>query len=79
MTPLFPSSDEPIILTQGSADDCYLLASLDCIVNSDPEGLALLKSKFTQTSEQVIVRIKHNNQSDYLTSEKMGGAIYLCL
>ncbi len=73
MTPLFPSSDEPIILTQGSADDCYLLASLDCIVNSDPEGLALLKSKFTQTSEQVIVRIKHNNQSDYLTSEKMGG------
>lgn len=73
MTPLFPSSDEPVVMRQGSVDDCYLLVSLDCIVNSGPEGLELLKSKFTQTSEQVIVRIKRNNQSVYLTSEKMGG------
>ncbi|CEG58514.1 hypothetical protein [Legionella fallonii] len=72
MTPLFPLDGEPLVIIQGSVADCYLLASLDCIFNAGPEGLKLLKSKFMQTSDRVIVKIAHNDQSHYVIPQNMG-------
>ncbi|MCL9683642.1 hypothetical protein [Legionella maioricensis] len=73
MTPLFPNADEPLILKQGEVDDCYLLASLDCIFNGGAEYLQLLKSKFVRTKDGVTLRIKRTDQSAYLKPEKMKG------
>ncbi|HAT8182056.1 TPA: hypothetical protein GDG03_06320 [Legionella pneumophila] len=73
MTPLFPEKTTPLIVKQGPVDDCYLLVALDCIYNSGNEARQLLASKFTQTPLGLTVRIKRNNQSTRLDSQKMRG------
>ncbi|HAZ7573666.1 hypothetical protein OQJ02_12145 [Legionella sp. PATHC032] len=73
MTPLFPEKNTPLTIKQGPVDDCYLLVALDCIFNSGDEARQLLASKFTQTPLGLTVRIKRNNQSTRLDSQKMRG------
>lgn len=63
----------PLTIKQGPVDDCYLLVALDCIFNSGDEARQLLASKFTQTLLGLTVRIKRNNQSTRLDSQKMRG------
>lgn len=73
---LFPTNGEPITIRQGSAGDCYLLTAIDCILNSGSEGLALVKSMFTETAEGVSLRIKRTDifdGSNNLTPEKLKG------
>ncbi|HAU1320161.1 TPA: Dot/Icm secretion system substrate [Legionella pneumophila] len=74
MTPLFPSQG-PITIRQGIGGSCYLLSSLDCILNLGEEGEQLIKSLFTQTEDgKVIVRIKrHEALKDNLQKNKMTG------
>ncbi|HIG0326701.1 TPA: hypothetical protein ACX87D_000565 [Legionella pneumophila] len=73
MTSLFPEKNTPLTIKQGPVDDCYLLVALDCIFNSGDEARQLLASKFTQTPLGLTVRIKRNNQSTRLDSQKMRG------
>ncbi|MFJ1267676.1 hypothetical protein ACD661_03775 [Legionella lytica] len=73
MTPLFPEKGQYILIQQGVVGDCYLLCSLDCILNGRPENQDLIRSKFTQTHEGVYLRIKRTDQSHYLNPEKMQG------
>ncbi|AMP88999.1 hypothetical protein [Legionella pneumophila] len=73
MTPLFPEKNTPLTIKQGPVDDCYLLVALDCIFNSGDEARQLLAAKFTQTPLGLTVRIKRNNQSTRLDSQKMRG------
>lgn len=42
-TPLFPPNDGPITIHQGRGGDCYLLAAVDCLLSTGPEGYAALK------------------------------------
>ncbi|HAT8177937.1 TPA: Dot/Icm secretion system substrate [Legionella pneumophila] len=74
MTPLFPTQG-PITIRQGIGGSCYLLSSLDCILNLGEEGEQLIKSLFTQTEDdKVIVRIKrHEALKDNLQKSKMTG------
>ncbi|HAT1820943.1 TPA: Dot/Icm secretion system substrate [Legionella pneumophila] len=74
MTPLFPTKG-PITIRQGIGGSCYLLSSLDCILNLGEEGEQLIKSLFTQTEDgKVIVRIKrHEALKDNLQKNKMTG------
>ncbi|AMP88294.1 hypothetical protein [Legionella pneumophila] len=74
MTPLFPTKG-PITIRQGIGGSCYLLSSLDCILNLGDEGEQLIKSLFTQTEDgKVIVRIKrHEALKDNLQKNKMTG------
>jgi hypothetical protein len=73
MTPLFPDDHDLITIKQGMAGDCYLLASLDCILNGEKEGRDLVKSMFTQTETGVIVRVKRTAQSNHLKPENLVG------
>ncbi|TIE30313.1 hypothetical protein DIZ73_08030 [Legionella pneumophila] len=73
MAPLFPEKNAPLTIKQGPVDDCYLLVALDCIFNSGDEARQLLASKFTQTPLGLTLRIKRNNQSTRLDSQKMRG------
>ncbi|HBD9268107.1 TPA: Dot/Icm T4SS effector CegC2 [Legionella pneumophila] len=74
MTPLFPTQG-PITIRQGIGGSCYLLSSLDCILNLGADGEQLIKSLFTQTEDgKVIVRIKrHEALKDNLQKNKMTG------
>lgn len=58
MTPLFPEKGQHILIQQGIAGNCYLLCSLDCILNGSSANQDLIRSKFSQTSEGVYLRIK---------------------
>lgn len=73
LTPLFPQSGAPITIKQGKTGDCYFLASLDCVFNSGPEGVAKVKSLFTETEHGVTVRIKRTSISSHLKPEKLRG------
>jgi hypothetical protein len=73
MTPLFPEKGQHILIKQKKAGDCYLLCSLDCILNGGTENRGIAQSKFTQTPEGVILRIKRTDQSKNLNPEKMKG------
>ncbi len=67
MTPLFPNDNEKITIKQGQTGDCYLLAVLDCVLNSGDEGRELIESMFTKNpDESVTLRIPHNDHSRYL-------------
>lgn len=70
-TALFPADGRPITISQGKTGDCYFLASLDCIFNSGPEGLAKIKSLFTETEHGVTVRIKRTAISAHLKADKV--------
>ena len=72
MTPLFPNDKEIIIIKQGRPDDCYLLASLDCIFNLGKEGRDLVKSRFTKNVDgSVTLRIRQTDLSAYLIPSKL--------
>ena len=62
-TPLFPLNNGPISIKQGIFGDCYLLAALDCIVNSSSSGYERIKSLFTEVPGGVFVRLRHNTLS----------------
>ena len=66
MIPLFPEDDQFISIKQGDGGDCYLLASLDCILNGDSKNRKKIQSLFTQTSTGGELRIKSNPQSSKL-------------
>lgn len=68
MTELFTNNSKTII-KQGLVGDCYLLAILDCLINTSPEGLAFIKSLFTETEEHIMVRIKRTPLSRNLTQK----------
>jgi len=65
MTPLF-SHNEITRISQGQSEDCYLLAILDCFMNTSPEGLTQIKSLFTETQAHVVVRLKQSALSHNL-------------
>ncbi|WP_115710019.1 hypothetical protein [Legionella sainthelensi] len=71
LTPLLPANDSPITINQGNTGDCYLLASLDCILKSGPEGRQTLKNLFTETEKGIEVRINYNAQSKFLYLEAL--------
>jgi hypothetical protein len=71
ITALFPDIGTPITIKQGHTGNCYFLASLDCIFNSGPEGLAKIKSLFTETEHGVTVRIKLSDISEHLKVDKL--------
>lgn len=71
-TPLFPNDDTLITIQQGKVGSCYLLASLDCILNTSLDGRRKVKSMFTETEDgSVTVRIKRTSYSKYLKPEKV--------
>ncbi|WP_115704293.1 hypothetical protein [Legionella sainthelensi] len=72
-TPLFPKNDAFVTIRQGKTGDCYLLAALDCILNSGPEGYAAIKSLFKEREDGVEVRIKSTDLTQYLQKEKLHG------
>ncbi|RUR09805.1 hypothetical protein [Legionella sp. km772] len=72
-TALFPEDGMPVTINQGKTGDCYFLASLDCIFNSGPEGLAKIKSLFTETEHGITVRIKRTTISAHLKVDKLHG------
>ena len=57
-----------MIIQQGRSGDCYLLASLDCILSSGSGGIEKIKSLFTQTADGVTVRIPYSDISKNLKS-----------
>lgn len=65
--PLFPNPGTPITIKQGRVGDCYLLAALDCILNT-AEGYRHFKSMFQETDYGVNVRIRRNAHSRHLIS-----------
>lgn len=71
MLTLFPHQNTPIIIQQGGVGDCYLLASIDCLLHSGDEGCNLLKSMFTETELGVYVRIKRSEQSHNLDLDRI--------
>lgn len=71
MTPLFPIDETPILIEQGATGDCFLLAALDSILASGPEGLATLKAMFSETESGVTVHIKRTGQSKFLQVGKL--------
>lgn len=71
LTPLLPANNNPITINQGQTGDCYLLASLDCILKSGPEGRQTLKNLFTETNDGIEVRINYNDQSKFLHLEAL--------
>ncbi|AMP90171.1 hypothetical protein [Legionella pneumophila] len=72
-TPLFPKNDGFVTIRQGQTGDCYLLAALDCILNSGPEGYATIKSLFKETEEGIEVRFKSGDLSKNLQKDKLQG------
>ncbi|KTD11057.1 thiol protease [Legionella gratiana] len=72
-TPLFPPNDGSITIKQGRGGDCYLLAAVDCLLNSGQGGYALLKSLFVEKAGGVEVRIKRTEQSKLLQMDKIHG------
>lgn len=73
-TPLFPvdAQGKPahITIQQGETGDCYLLASLDCLLNAEPGGRDLVAKMFTQNKDgSVTVRIKQNAHSKHLKAD----------
>lgn len=72
-TPLFPPNDGPITIRQGRGGDCYLLAAVDCLLSTGPEGYAALKSLFVERVGGVEVRIKRTDQSALLQLDKIPG------
>ncbi|HAU0368140.1 TPA: hypothetical protein JBF73_02885 [Legionella pneumophila] len=70
--PLFPEDKKDILIKQGGAGDCFLLASIDSLL-CHPGGYNKLKSMFTENSDgSVTLRIKTTKQSARLTQDKMG-------
>ena len=73
MPNLFPHDKEVVTIKQGQVGDCYLLASLDCILNMKG-GRELLKSLFTENSDgSVTLRIKRTHLSNHLKIDKLKG------
>ncbi|HEN5600279.1 TPA: hypothetical protein U6322_002441, partial [Legionella pneumophila] len=72
-TPLFPKNDGFVTIRQGKTGDCYLLATLDCILNSGPEGYAAIKSLFKETKDGIEVRFKSSDLSQNLQKDKLQG------
>ncbi|RUR09651.1 hypothetical protein [Legionella sp. km772] len=73
MTPLFPARDHLVSIRQGKGGDCYLLSSLECLLNGDTASRAQIESMFTQTATGVELRIKPNAQSARLQKDKLAG------
>jgi hypothetical protein len=69
-TKLFPKDTELMTMEQGQTGDCFLLASLDCLLHL-PEGRAKFKSMFTATSTGVTLRIKKSALSSDLQVKKV--------
>lgn len=59
-----------MIIQQGSSGDCYLLASLDCILSSGSGGIEKIKSLFTKTADGVTVRIPYSDISKNLKKDQ---------
>jgi len=59
-----------MIIQQGRSGDCYLLASLDCILSSGSGGIEKIKSLFTQTADGVTVRIPYSDISKNLKKDQ---------
>ena len=76
LTPLFPKTNEKVTMSQGNTGDCFILASLDCIINSSPQGLDIIKSMFHQVDGGVEVRIKRNKLFQNLIHHKESGALW---
>jgi hypothetical protein len=74
MPSLFPADGEKVTIKQGKVGDCYLLASLDCMLNGNQENRNLVKQMFTETSDGgVIVQVKRTEQSRNLKLLKLAG------
>ena len=71
MAELF-SPNPRTIIQQGIAGDCYLLAVLDGLMNSGPEGLAFIKLLFRQSTEDsIVLRIKRSDLSRNLSGKDL--------
>lgn len=69
-TPLFPKAGEKIKIKQGHTGDCYLLTTLDCLLQIKPQGRQLLQSLFVETATGVELRIKKNPHSEHIKLKK---------
>lgn len=67
---LFAAHQEAMIIQQGRSGDCYLLASLDCILSSGSGGIEKIKSLFTKTTDGVTVRIPYSDISKNLKKDQ---------
>lgn len=81
-TPLLPEDNQPVTIKQGTGGDCYILASLDCILQSTA-GRRKLRSMFTidPIDGSIIVRIKqipsiHGNLLANIPALEEKGYIY---
>ncbi|HAT8180461.1 TPA: hypothetical protein JA361_13630 [Legionella pneumophila] len=73
MTPLFPQKGRSIAIKQGRSGSCFLLACLDCLLNSETEGADVVREKFKQTKSGVTLRIKRTDSTMQVQWEKMAG------
>lgn len=66
-TPLFPRDDKTHVdFRQGATGDCYILATLDCLLNTGVEDRHVVKSMFREVAGGVELRIKRNPASAHL-------------
>lgn len=74
MTDLFPRDDLPITVKQGRTGDCYLIAVLDSLFNTEG-GRAAIKSLFSvNVRGEVVLTIKRNSHSVNITGDKLARA-----
>lgn len=71
-TPLFPADNGRIMIKQGPVGDCYLLATLDCLLNTTDGGYDIVKSWFTPVHNGVEVRLFFTDSSPNLTLANLG-------
>jgi hypothetical protein len=74
LTPLLPADGSSITFQQGDTRDCYLLASLDCILRTH-EGFERIQSMFKRVDGGLEVRIRRCAESAYLERKKATGAL----
>lgn len=56
----FPPSSQPVEIKQGKGGDCYLLSSLECLLNSDPASRTQIEAMFkpNPNGNGVVLRLK---------------------
>lgn len=71
-TSIFPKNNEKITIFQGKAGDCYMLAALDCLFNSNT-GLERVRSMFNEYSHGIELKINRNKFSENMLFRKKTG------
>lgn len=71
-TSLFPEEEQFISIRQGRTGDCYLLATLDCLLNGLRENRDHVKSLFRQNEDGSIeLKLRSSELTQYLNREAL--------